>query len=63
MQHLEGSGTPVLYIARTVLKGEPISVFRLHPVTLCYTKTNVISQANILCDNCALLCYFAASSG
>jgi len=21
MQHLEGSGTPVLYIARTVLKG------------------------------------------
>jgi len=22
MQHLEGSGTPVLYIGRTVLKGE-----------------------------------------
>ena len=24
MQHLEGSGTPVLYIGRTVLKGEHI---------------------------------------
>ena len=23
MQHLEDSGTPVLYIGRTVLKGEP----------------------------------------
>jgi len=23
MQHLEGSGTPVLYIGRTVLKGQP----------------------------------------
>ena len=25
MQHLEGSGTPVLYTGRTVLKGESIS--------------------------------------
>jgi hypothetical protein len=24
MQHLEGSGTPVLYIGRTVLKGQTI---------------------------------------
>jgi len=28
MQHLEGSGTPVLYIGRMVLKGETIPVFR-----------------------------------
>jgi hypothetical protein len=26
MQHLEGSGTPVLYMGRTVLKGELQSV-------------------------------------
>jgi len=28
MQHLEGSGTPVLYIGRTVLKGE-VNVYKM----------------------------------
>ena len=30
MQNLEGSGTPVLYIGRTVLKGPPIWVAPLY---------------------------------
>jgi hypothetical protein len=31
MQHLEGSGTPVLYIGRTVLKGWlHITIFELY---------------------------------
>jgi hypothetical protein len=37
MQHLEGSGTPALYIGRTVLKGKFIIVTRhandIHTVT------------------------------
>jgi hypothetical protein len=28
MQHLEGSGTPVLYIGRTVLKVNPFDSFK-----------------------------------
>ena len=37
MQHLEGSGTPVLYIGRTVLKGLSLewrrAIFVHHPYT------------------------------
>jgi len=29
MQHLEGSGTPVLYIGRTVLKGFETALYAL----------------------------------
>jgi hypothetical protein len=37
MQHLEGSGTPVLYIGRTVLKGEhSITVRSGHTVFMCF---------------------------
>ena len=34
MQHLEGSGTPVLYIGRTVLKGELNNVTKYSLTTL-----------------------------
>ena len=30
MQHLEGRGTPVLYIGRTVLKGSGYGIILLH---------------------------------
>jgi len=36
MQHLEGSGTPVLYIGRTVLKGyNQISYSQSQPLIVC----------------------------
>jgi hypothetical protein len=41
MQHLEGSGTPVLYIRRTVLKGPP------SPVSENTNSQNDIFKANI----------------
>ena len=34
MQHLEGSGTPVLYIGRTVLKGQNSSLLGCNAVFL-----------------------------
>jgi hypothetical protein len=37
MQHLEGSGTPVLYAGRTVLKGESL--------TMCIPEENIVAQA------------------
>jgi len=43
MQHLEGSGTPVLYIGRTVLK--PYTKVQDRPVNLAtriYTKHYII---------------------
>jgi len=35
MQHLEGSGTPVLYIGRRVLKGYEVQIMKLfkYPAT------------------------------
>jgi hypothetical protein len=38
MQHLEGSGTPVLYIGRTVLKG-----FNLAWTAMYYTRNDKLS--------------------
>ena len=35
MQHLEGSGTPVLYIGRTVLKGYGVMVERYDKMKKC----------------------------
>ena len=35
MQHLEGSGTPVLYIGRTVLKGNCLCACAIGHKALC----------------------------
>jgi hypothetical protein len=39
MQHLEGSGTPVLYIGRTVLKGKDGELARLHTLEINPTSS------------------------
>jgi len=36
---------------------------QLHLITLRYTKTNALPQAKVLCENCAVLCYYVSSSG
>jgi hypothetical protein len=37
MQHLEGTGTPVLYIGRTILKGSQSTTVRsTHTVCMCF---------------------------
>jgi len=39
MQHLEGSGTPVLYIGRTVLKGEYSKILHgVHIAFMCFVR-------------------------
>ena len=52
MQHLEGSGTPVLYIGRTVLKG--------YMTNLLLANINFrIFNINALCHSCAKIACFS----
>jgi hypothetical protein len=61
MENLEGSGTPVLYIGRTVLKGmcfeEAISKLfgRLHFARRCYPVTVLRRQVKILINTFAAI--------
>jgi len=53
MQHLEGSGTPVLYIGRTVLKGK--KKFYYYP-QMCLSITQMVIYVQVLrlkfCTHC-----------
>jgi len=44
MQHLEGSGTPVVYIGRTVLKGQQRQILKISSVYSYTTAYTCISR-------------------
>ena len=47
MQHLEGSGTPVLYIGRTVLKGEKNIKVYIKTALTCFGVITIIRECTI----------------
>ena len=47
MQHPEGNGTPVLYIGRTVLKGQPLTCLRPLQWALILTRRLLMSYVYI----------------